>query len=66
MEAAQGQGARLPVDRRALAASTRHPAEPQGGSAQRLLDDFRRQDEIVREFMRPNAAGLQAWFNRAA
>jgi hypothetical protein len=49
-----------------LAASTRHPAEPQGGSAQRLLDDFRRQDEIVREFMRPNAAGLQAWFNRAA
>jgi hypothetical protein len=32
----------------------------------RLLDEFRRQDEIVREMMTPSPAGLRAWLRRAA
>ena len=33
---------------------------------QRFLDYMQRQDEIVREFMRPDAAAMQAWLNRGA
>jgi len=32
----------------------------------RLLNEFRRQDEAVREMMRPSPAGLKAWLRRAA
>lgn len=32
----------------------------------RLIENMRRQDEIAREFMRPDAAGFAAWMNRAA
>jgi hypothetical protein len=32
----------------------------------RLLEEFRRQDEIVREMMTPSPAGLRAWLRGAA
>jgi hypothetical protein len=32
----------------------------------RLLDEFRRQDQIVREMMTPSPAGLRAWLRQAA
>jgi hypothetical protein len=32
----------------------------------RLLDEFKRQDEIVREMMTPSPAGLKAWLRQAA
>jgi hypothetical protein len=32
----------------------------------RLIENMRRQDEIVREHMTPNGAGFAAWLNRAA
>jgi hypothetical protein len=32
----------------------------------RLLDEFRRQEEIVREMMTPSPAGLRAWLRGAA
>lgn len=32
----------------------------------RLLEEFKRQDEIVREMMTPSSAGLKAWLRRAA
>ena len=60
-----------PDQARALSASAPRtldgPASPnsKADALRRLIENMRRQDEIAREFMRPDAAGFAAWMNRA-
>ena len=42
------------------------PTNRKAAALKQLLDYFQRQDQAVRELMRPDAALFKAWFNRAA